>query len=136
MARPTKYSPAVQEAILASLRGGNTRTASAKAAGINYDTLLSWLKRYPKFLGDVEKVEAEAEAERVGYILASAKGGIVLSRKVTTRKDGSVVEEETYARPEWTAAAWWLERRRHQDWGRREARQDEGEDSPDLALDL
>lgn len=93
MARRTKYSPKRVELVLDALRHGNTRTAAAAAAGIARGQLYSWMERFPTFRDDVEKAEADAELAMVS--------------KITT----AAVES-------WTAAAWWLERRRPNDWGR------------------
>ena len=96
MSRPpqSKYTPECVETILTALRAGNTRTASSAYARISLDTFSAWTKRYSDFLGAVEKAEADAEVAMVANI-----------RKV--------VGEGT-----WTAAAWWLERRRYKDWGK------------------
>ena len=96
MARPTKFDSIRSEAILTALRAGNTRTAAAGYAEIDRSTLTTWLHRYPAFLAAVEKAEADAEVAMVANIRKAVMDGT------------------------WTAAAWWLERRRHQDWGRKD----------------
>src|ERR1700690_2010973 len=95
MARPTKRTPEVETAILNALRVGNTRTDSALAAGVSLGTLSEWCKRYPEFLAGVEKAEADARLRFVGIIA-------------------------TASRTSWQAAAWFLERRMPEHWGRRE----------------
>lgn len=94
MARPSKFSEARAEAILTALRAGNTRTASAGYAEIDRSTFTTWLHRYPTFLAAVEKAESDAEVAMVANIRKAVNDGT------------------------WTAAAWWLERRRYQDWGK------------------
>lgn len=96
MARPSKFTEACREAILTALRAGNTRTAAAAYARIDRSTFKLWLQRYPTFLADVEKAEADAEVAMVANIRKAVNDGT------------------------WTAAAWWLERRRHEDWGRKD----------------
>jgi len=95
MARPTKRTPEVETAILNALRVGNTRTDSALAAGVSLGTLSEWCRRYPEFLAGVEKAEADARLRFVGIIATASKTS-------------------------WQAAAWFLERRRPEHWGRRE----------------
>lgn len=96
MARPLKYSPQRVEAILGALRLGNTRAAAAAYAGVDDETLRRWMPRFPEFRAAVVKAEADAEVRAVAEI------------------------RQAYQAGNWTAAAWWLERRRPQDWGRKD----------------
>lgn len=95
MARPTKRSPQREQAILGALRLGNTRRNAAAYAEIDHATFYRWLDD-ATFRDAVEKAEADAEARFVGQIAKAAADGT------------------------WQAAAWWLERRRHEDYRRRE----------------
>jgi hypothetical protein len=94
--RPTKKTPERVEAILRALRAGNTRAASARFAEIHYDTLYEWMRSDSDFSDAVEKAEADAEVRFVTKIATAA--------------------EET-----WQAAAWWLERRRPEDYRQQNA---------------
>lgn len=96
MARPTKLTPAVEELILDALRKGNTRTAAAEYVGIPRETLSRWMARSVTFRHAVTRAEAEAEVHAVDAL-----------------RDG-------YDDGDWRAALAWLERRRHDDWGRRD----------------
>ena len=95
MARPTKRTPEVEAAILAAIEVGMTRTAAAAAVGVDRRTLASWTRRFATFRAEVEKAEARAAQRMVNQIV-------------------------TAARTTWQAAAWFLERRYPEDWGRRE----------------
>lgn len=108
--RPTKKRDATKEAILAALRAGNTRTASAGAAGVHRDTLRLWTQDDPAFLAAVEKAEAEAEKKMLGVIETAAYGGT------------------------WQAAAWWLERRRRDDYAVKQINQIEGNPEAPLTV--
>jgi len=44
----------------------------------------------------------------------------VVSRKTTTRRDGSIDVEEHFAPPDWRADAFVLERSRPETWGRKD----------------
>lgn len=99
--RPTrrngpKDTPERRKTILTALRAGNTRKASCAYAGVSEDTFALMLKRHSDFADAVEKAEADAEVRHVANIAKAAGEGV------------------------WTASAWWLERRRHEDWGRRD----------------
>ena len=93
MARKTKYNPELLDKICSALRAGNTRKASAEYAGITEETFYQWMKHNLSFLSAIKKAEADAEVSAVAIIKK--------------------------AMPEtWTAAAWWLERRKPNDYGR------------------
>lgn len=113
--RDTKLTIGVQDAIVQSLLNGATRADAAVAAGITYKTLLNWEKRgraenaeeeepdFFAFFHAVKKAEAECANELAGVVL---KAG----------------------RKQWQAAAWWLERRRREDYAlRRELTGKDGE---------
>ena len=102
MSRTTKLNSRVQNTIVKCLKDGNTRNDSALYAGISHTTFYNWLERgrqgeepFLAFLEAVEKAEAQAVVSKVAIIKEAA--------------------EET-----WQAAAWWLERKRPDDWGRRQ----------------
>ena len=92
MARRPKRSPEREVAILNALRVGNTRRASAAAAGISHETFYQWMSDLT-FSDAVVKAEAEAELRFLGQVATAAKQS-------------------------WQAAAWWLERRKHEDYRR------------------
>ena len=92
--RPSKYSPERAEIVLEALRNGNAKKTAAALAGVDNATIARWAIRSADFALAIQKAEADAEASHVANIQAEATAGT------------------------WTASAWWLERRRHQDWGR------------------
>jgi hypothetical protein len=93
MARPTKYTPETAKKITDALSAGNTRRAAAAYGGIDETTLCRWLRRFAGFARSVTLAEASCEVALVATIRAAAPS-------------------------DWKAASWWLERRRHQSWGR------------------
>lgn len=103
MAAEVHITPSVQAKICDALRAGNTRTAAAGCAGISRATFYRFLTD-ETFKTAIEKAEDEAEAAMVDQIGKAADSGT------------------------WTAAAWWLERRRYQDWGRRDRLEHSGKD--------
>lgn len=91
--RPTKRTPAVVGRLLSALRSGNTRRTACIYAGIDESTFQRWNKADAVFAAEVKGVEEEAVLRNVAHInVAAAKS--------------------------WQAAAWWLERRLPQEWGR------------------
>lgn len=99
--RPTKLTLEVQEKICDAIKGGNHQVVAAAYAGIGESTYYAWLERgvknksgeYVEFVEAVKKAQADAETRNVLLIQTAAK--------------------ET-----WTAAAWWLERKYPDRWGR------------------
>lgn len=117
--RPTKLTPETEERICQAIRAGNTRLDAALYAGINGRTFERWLAKgrtrkgiYRRFCRAIKKAAADAAVHNVTVIRKATQGGQVLKRKTITRKDGTVEVEEVYSEAQWTAAAWWLERRR------------------------
>jgi transposase-like protein len=104
MARPSKLTPERQERIVLAIRGGNFRETAARFAGIGETTLYRWMAQgrkqrrgaYADLVAAIEEAEAAAEIERVQRIQTAARNG------------------------NWTADAWWLERKNPQRWGRRD----------------
>lgn len=126
--RPTKFTPEVREKILQAIRASSPLETAAQFAGIVYDTLNNWHKRaekekvgeYSEFFKDVKKARAESDVRHVANIVKAAQGGALISERTTQKKDGSVETVRTYARPEWTASAWILERSDPSKWAKPE----------------
>lgn len=101
MPRPTKLTPKLQERVVGFVRAGAYVETAAAAAGISKETLYSWLRRgaageapFAAFAEAVEEAQALAEMRDLALI-------------------GKAAETE------WTAAAWRLERKFPDRYGRR-----------------
>ncbi len=102
---PSKLTPETSKKILDMLRLGNYIETACKAAGIQRDTFYKWLERgrrkgpkdkpYVEFLAQVDEAMAMSEV-----------------RDLATIQRASATQ--------WQAAAWRLERRYPDRWGRRE----------------
>jgi hypothetical protein len=92
------------ERLLDGLRLGMTRRAACAHAGFSSPTLYRMLEDVA-LLAAVEKAEGEAEASYT-----------------------AIIAKATLDPKNWTAAAWWLERRRNQDYARR--------DKVEMSIDL
>lgn len=117
MGRKTKLTKQIQSKIIKYIKQGNTYEIAALSAGVSRSTFYNWLSWgevvegepepdpiYIDFREAVEEAAALAEMERVKTILDAAKG--------TGRYKGVA---------DWKAAAWFLERRSPEAWGRRQA---------------
>jgi len=91
-------TPELLATICAAIADGNTRVCAAQAVGQSERWFHDQLASNAEFAAAIEKADAEAE-QRMVRVISSA------------------------APKEWTAAAWWLERRRHEAWGRKDRQQ-------------
>lgn len=103
MARPSKLTPELTELIVLAIRAGNYSKVAAEMAGIGETTFYRWLelgakegakKEFREFRESIKRAEAEAEVRSVALIRQAADGGT------------------------WQAAAWYLERKHGDRWGR------------------
>jgi transposase len=104
MGRPTKLTPDIENAIVTALRAGNYAETAVAYAGIGLSTYYRWMERgqseaeddraYREFREAIEKARAAAEVRDIALIDKAAANG------------------------SWQAAAWKLERRYPQRWGR------------------
>jgi hypothetical protein len=103
MARPSKLTERTKNLLLQALQAGNDQKVAAQMAGIGETTFYRWMemgaeekakKEYREFRESVERAIAEAEVAAVARIQQAAVNG------------------------RWQAAAWWLERKHSERWGR------------------
>lgn len=103
MARPTKLTTEIQAKIVEAIGKGAYVAVAAESVGITAATFYNWMKRGSKaksgqffeFFDAIKKAEAEAETKQIGTILVASASN-------------------------WQAAAWWLERKFPQRWGRKD----------------
>lgn len=132
MVRPTKLNSEIQNKIVTAIRAGNYIETAAAYAGISKSTLYDWLRRgerekqrveknpryrirksekpYVEFSDAVEKALAEAEIRDVAIIAKAA-------------------EEH------WQAAAWRLERKFPERWGRKDRHEITGRDGGPIEVE-
>jgi hypothetical protein len=91
-----RYTSVTVQKILNALSAGATRDAAAGAAGISRATFYRWLEEHETFETEVQEAEDRAETMYTACVAKSAQDG------------------------DWRAAAWWLERRRHREFQRRD----------------
>lgn len=104
MGRQTKLTPDVQEKVLHALRLGATHRLACDYAGIHKDTFYDWLKR------------GEAGAE--GDELFSDFSDLVKKAQAITATDCLLQIQAKAGEGVWQAAAWILERRFPDEYGK------------------
>ncbi len=110
--RPSKRTPQRVEAILGVLRSGGTIAAAAGAAEVSQATVYRWLRADARFRDAVKRAEAGAELRFTTTIVDAAMG-----HPAEYDDAGQLIRPEV--KSAWQAAAWWLERRRREDYGQR-----------------
>ena len=108
---PSKYTPERVKRFLDAIRVGSPYSHAAQYAGIDHDTFLNWRKRYSEFSDAVKEAEGAAT---VGWLAKIEKAA----------SDGN-----------WQAAAWKLERRYPDDFGRRERIEHTGADGGPIQVE-
>ncbi len=119
MGRPSKFTADRRAAILKNLETGVSREVASRASGVDPETLRRWIRKgedaakglYHQFATDVIKAESVAVVDMVQVIHDASQRG------------------------DWRAAAWWLERRRPADWGRRQAREQVGQGNTSIKVE-
>lgn len=123
MGRPTRLNDALQEKICQFLRAGNYFSIACSCSGVSPGVAASWLARgrgvgdrpktelYVAFVAAIEKATDEAHAQAVMLIRKAAIDG------------------------QWTAAAWFLERKFHDQWARRDRSEVTGKDGAAIQLE-
>ena len=110
--RPTKRTPQRMALILEVLRSGGTIAGAAGAAEVSQATVYRWLRADARFRDAVKRAEAGAELRFTTAVTAAAMG-----RPAQYDDAGQLIRPEV--KPVWQAAAWWLERRRREDYAQR-----------------
>ena len=96
MGRKSKYTPEVVDKIVQALKLGAAYEDACNYAGISFETFRTWRARYPAFLEAIKAAEGQATVHWLAAIEKAAREG------------------------NWQAAAWKLERRYPDRYGRKE----------------
>ena len=144
--KPTKLTPEVQERMVQLLKAGNRLELCADECGIDYTTHRNWIKRgeaellrlgsprtkekeseviFVEYFNAIKKATALAEISNVAVIQKSARGGTEVETQTieSYTPDGKLKSRKVIRKmqpPDWTAAAWWLERRMPHVYGRQD----------------
>lgn len=92
--RRTKYTPETVAKLTQAIRLGMTHLLACQYAGISHDTFYTWMNKHPEFSDAIKEAEGEGAVELLAIIKKQAREGT------------------------WQAAAWILERRHPEAYGR------------------
>ncbi len=110
--RPTKRTSARVAIIIEVLRSGGTIAAAAGRAEVSPRQVYRWMAADVAFRHAIEKAAGDAEVRFTTSVSDAAMG-----RPAEYDAEGVLIRPEV--KPVWQAAAWWLERRRREDYGLR-----------------
>jgi hypothetical protein len=146
MAKPSKLTPALRNQMVDLLESGQRFEAACDLCGITYQTHRNWMTRgeveahrltdpkakarkdetpYLEYFDAIKRATAHAEVDNVKSIIDASKGGQEVQTQTIEKfdKDGNLKERKVVtqlAPPQWTAAAWFLERRLPAEYGKRD----------------
>jgi hypothetical protein len=112
--RPSKISKEISDAIVENLRLGNYIEHASAACGINKSTLYLWLERGRK---EQEKIDAGLPANPDEQIFMEFSNAVEKAKAQSEVRDVTLIEKAA-TDGSWQAAAWKLERKFPQKWGR------------------
>lgn len=96
-----KYNEATTKVIYDSIEQGSSQADAAIMAGIDQTTLSRWKKKYAEFAKTLRQKEIACKTRNINII-------------------------QNAANDNWTAAAWWLERKYDDEFAKKEKREYEG----------
>ena len=128
--RRRKFTRRNRRLLYEALRTGLPIGKAAELAGLDRSTYYRWMqkgkdKRYPvhvRFRKHVNRIHAKLELEKLNTIRKVAQGGYELTEtRIRFNKSGRVALMKTVktTAPCWQAAAWFLERRFPEEYGRK-----------------
>ena len=104
-----KYSSEMTADICKWLRAGSSQRDSAVLAGISEDTFYTWIKEKPEFSEAIKKAEQECKARNIAIIQKAGEKS-------------------------WQAAAWYLERKYHNEFALKNVTQLVGPDDKEIEI--
>ena len=114
--RPTKLDERTQEKIVSAIKAGNYIETAAAYAGISKNTLYEWLKRGEREKQRVEKSN-KAKIKKSEEIYVIFTDAVEKALAEAEMRDVLIIGKA--AEKEWQAAAWRLERKFPDRWGKR-----------------
>jgi len=128
------------------LRAGLPVYRCVGLAGITGDTYRKWMRKgkdknrriHCDFRKRIKSIQANIEREKLDIIHKAAEGGAPITEtKITVGPKGrEITKVKKRDKPNWQAAAWFLERRYKEDYGREIFDKKKDKDSEELAMEV
>lgn len=127
--RPTKLTKEVQAKIVSAIRAGNYMETAAAFAGIHKSTFHDWMKQGQRLREKFEKSGEKPDKNQTNLIHFSDS----IEKALAEAEMRDVMTITQASEEDWKAAAWRLERKHPQRWGRKVIYQ--GDEREKLALE-
>lgn len=115
--RPTKFTPERRNQIISLIKAGNYLDTACQASGVTYSAFREWMKRgeleYERIMEANTSKPKKSEQEFLDFFEAVQKAEATAEARNLT-----IINKA--AEKNWQAAAWYLERRAPDRWGRRD----------------
>lgn len=116
MARPIKLTPDVQQKIVEAIKMGNYIETAAAYAGISKNTLYDWMKRGAREKERITGTNRKPKAGEAPFVQFSD----AIEKAMADAEVRDVLIIANAAKENWQAAAWRLERKYPDRWGRKD----------------
>lgn len=116
--RPSKVSPEITKKICEAIRAGNYIETAAAYAGIDKATLYRWMKRGAREIERVKTSEKKLKIRKIEEPFVDFCNAVEKALAEGEVRDLVIISNA--ATTDWRAAAWKLERKFPDKWGRKE----------------
>lgn len=131
MARPVKLNEEIQKKVVDAVRAGNYLETAAAYSGLDVSTVRRWVKRGEREIQRLESKGAKSKASEKKYIEFCT--AIKKASAESEMRDVLVIGNA--AKEAWQAAAWRLERKYPDRWGRKDKHEVTGKDGGPIEVE-
>lgn len=131
MARPEKINDDIQKTIIDVIRAGNYLETAAAFAGIDVVTIRRWIKRGERELQRIEPKGLKIKQSEKVYV----EFCMAIKKAMAEAEMRDVLVIGSAAKENWQAAAWRLERKYPDRWGRKDKHEITGKDGGAIEIE-
>ena len=131
--RPSKINEQRAEKIIRAIRAGNYIETAAALAGISKSTLYAWMKRGAAEMDRLEN-DPKAKPKKSELPFLDFSNAVNIALAEAENRDIEAINKAVHE--DWRAAAWRLERKFPDRWGRKDRLQAEVENKGHVGMNL
>jgi transposase len=121
--RPTKITIEIQNEIVRAIRSGNYLETAASYVGLAHSTVRDWVRRGER---EASRLEEDVDARPIKSETPFMEFSVAIKKAQAAAEIRDVIIIGDAARGTWQAAAWRLERKYPDRWGKRESHEISG----------